>query len=121
LVKVLFRISITYFILQNIILLSLCLYYRVSCELMESIERKRLLISGGAGAGNRAGGSTVTKLCCVSISFHIYIHTYILHKICLLHIFTMSIRILFTLASSCSASPYCPTTFFFLLSTICFL
>jgi len=76
LVKVLFQIPITY--RQNIILLSLCLCYRVSCELMELIARKRLLISGGAGAGSRAGGSTggdKAVLCIYKFSY-IYIHIY---------------------------------------------
>jgi len=70
---VLFQILITYE--QNIILLSLCLYYRVSCELMESIERKRLLISGGAGARSRAGSIGGDKAVLYIYKFS-YIHIY---------------------------------------------
>lgn len=42
-----------------------------------------MIISGGADGLGMAVVLVVMKPCCVSISFHI------LHKICLLHIFTM--------------------------------
>lgn len=58
------------------------------CEWTDSIAVGLLMvIGGGAGAGSGGGTGGDEAVLCIYISFHI------LHKICLLHIFTMPIRV----------------------------